>query len=280
MAVFLRTHVITCIHILGRSLVEVDEVACTAVNVVLAGTAAEVFHTVHVGRQTEAHAYSRNHKLRSRLTGLSLSGGECGGESSLGSLHGSGLHIGGAESVVGLHASVGTDGVGCDIEVTGGKQIVGGKHHVIAFMPGCHVDHLEIAARLLPHLLAQRSAVAVVVVGGSAPEIGLDTEAVLEIFGASNIIRCHHARCFVKHKLHRGRFHNHVVARLLYGKLASLAHMCGRGQRLHGELELLGGYHVSGGDERSGLHCHHIESDEIFSLGLGLKAAHVHLELA
>ena len=92
-----------------------------------------------------------------------------------------------------MHHAVGIDCIVNLEDVACGEEIVNGEGgEAVAGCRRC-AGHVEVAARLFPDLFALGFAVAVVVVVGGAPEVGLQPESVGKIFLAPDLVGGHDA---------------------------------------------------------------------------------------
>ena len=81
------------------------------------------------------------------------------------------------------------------------------QHGILALHRYVGIGHVERSAALLPHLQAFRHTVAIVVVIGRTPEVGLQAKAFGEVFHAIHLVRGHQTARFVEDKPHfRGAY--------------------------------------------------------------------------
>ena len=235
-AVFLRAGV-GGVLLSRRGAVASHERAAVAVAVVLDGASAEIFKSLVCGRKAEAHAEARDFR-------------------SVG---------GGGQMAVHVQLAGGIERVG---DAEGNADFRQGVFHVeagvLAVNGGLGPAHLQLFASLFPCLRAVGQAVAVVVVRGAPPEIGTETEGVVDVFHSPHLVGGDAPPFLV---VDEGGV---VVGQPDFlaggGRLVG----CGGFLRIDGFLrgdgigELPGGHLVSGGNARHGTAGLHAEVKEIF----------------
>ena len=138
------------------------------------------------------------------------------------------------------------------------------------------MGYFEVLARLFPHVGALGLAVTVIIVIRCTPEVGLNAEAVFEVFGAVYFIRGNDATLFVQDKLHSAARNYHLVSVLhCFHSLACHELVS---QRLDRQLELVTCNFVTCRNQDFRFDGNDVEIDEVFGIFLGFQTVYVDRE--
>ena len=139
-------------------------------------------------RQTETDTDARNYQFGAFLAQGIVARSEGSHEGSFRKFGLVGLHFGRGKGIVGFYDTRRMDAVGSDVQVAGGQQVSGFQYGIFTVHVQGSLYDAEILAGLFPDLQTLRFLASVVVVVRRTPEIRLDTEAFVEVFGSFDLV--------------------------------------------------------------------------------------------
>ncbi len=179
-----------------------------------------------------------------------------------------------------MHNSIRIESVFHVVKVAGSKQVGHLQHHLVTLFIGFHIRDPEISARLFPDLQTGRCPIAVVVVVGCPPEVGLQAEPMVKIVDAAHLIGGDDSLFLVEAE--------EQLAPFYFNDLTFLRHFPARVDDVAGILlalslkrqpELLEGYLVTCRQQLCCLLPCHLKVEEIFSPGFGCDSRYRYLYL-